>query len=196
MPLSLVQVTPPATEPVSVDEFKMHLRLDTDAQDTMLATLLMAARQMLEKTVWRQFITATWALSLDAWQPLIELPRPPLASMVPTVGEPDLGIAYIDTTGMVQVLDPASYQVDMASQPGRVLLSSMPALGTGLTPVTITYQAGYGDLATDVPAPLRQAILLFAADMYEHTEAQAEQRLQENTTVCRLLGPYRHLEMY
>jgi uncharacterized phiE125 gp8 family phage protein len=196
MPLSLVQVTPPVVEPVSIDEFKMHLRLDTDAQDSMLAMLITAARQMLEETVWRQFVTATWAFSLDAWQTCIALPRPPLANMVPTVAEPDLGIAYIDSTGVVQILDPATYQVDMASQPGRLLLTSMPALGTGLTPVTITYQAGYGDLSTDVPAPLRQAILLFAADMYEHTEAQAEQRLQENTTVCRLIGPYRHLEMY
>jgi len=196
MPLSLVQVTPPATEPVSVDEFKMYLRLDTDAQDTMLAALIMAARQMLEVSLWRQCITATWALLLDAWQPVIEVPRPPLANMIPTVTEPDLGIAYIDSAGVVQVLDPATYQVDMASQPGRILLSSMPALGSGLTPVTITYQAGYGDLPTDVPAPLRQAILLFAADMYEHTEAQAEHRLEENTTVCRLIGPYRNLEMY
>jgi uncharacterized phiE125 gp8 family phage protein len=196
MPLSLVQVTPPATEPVSVDELKMHLRLDTDVQDTMLAVLITAARQMLEETLWRQFVMATWSLSLDTWQTVIAVPRPPLVNMVPTVGEPDLGIAYIDSSGVVQVLDPATYQVDTASQPGRIKLTSMPPLGDGLTPVTVTYQAGYGDLATDVPAPLRQAILLCAADMYEHTEAQAEQRLTENLTVCRLIGPYRNLEMY
>src|SRR5262245_55011603 len=192
MPLSLVQLTPPATEPVTLDEFKLHLRLDTSDQDSMLATLITAARQMLEETLWRQFIVATWSLHLDTWQTCIAVPRPPLANMVPTVNEPDLGIAYIDSAGVVQVLDPATYQVDTASQPGRILFTSLPALGTGLTPVTITYQAGYGFQASEVPAPLRQAILLFAADMYEHPEAQAEQRLLENKTVCWLLGPYRN----
>jgi uncharacterized phiE125 gp8 family phage protein len=196
MPLSLVQVTPPAVEPVGVDELKLHLRLDTSEQDTMLAMLLTAARQMLEETLWRQMIVATWSLHLDAWQTCIQVPRPPLANMVPTGQEPDLGIAYVDSAGMVQVLDPSTYQVDTASQPGRIQLTDLPALGTGLTPVTITYQAGYGFQASDVPAPLRQAILLFAADMYEHTEAQAETRLTENITVCRLIGPCRNLEMY
>ena len=196
MPLSLVQVTPPAIEPVTVEELKMHLRLDTDAQDMMLATLIMAARQMLEASVWRQFVTATWALGLDAWTMCVELPRPPLSSLTPTVTDPDLGIAYIDTAGTLQTLDPGVYQIDTWAHPGRVYFSGeRPALGAGITPITITYQAGYGNPA-DVPAPLRQAVLLFAADMYEHTEAQAEQRLQENTTVCRLIGPYRNLEMY
>ena len=197
MPLSLVQILPPAVEPVSVDEFKVHLRLDTDAHDSMLAALLMAARQMLELTLWRQFITATYALGLDTWQSVIELPRPPLASLTASTEAPDLGIAYVGSDGVLVTLDPSAYQVDLAAQPGRVVpVGGWPGLGTGMNTVIITYQAGYGSAPLDVPAPLRQAILLYAADMYEHTEAQAEHRLHENTTVCRLLGPYRNLEMY
>lgn len=197
MPLSLVQLTPPAVEPVTLDEFKLHLRLDTSDQDSMLALLITSARQMLEMTLWRQFVHATWALHLDAWVPCIELPRPPLASLTPTVEEPDLGIVYLDTAGLWQPLDPSAYQADLASQPGRIVpVDGWPMVGTGLSTVLITYQAGYGATAAEVPAPLRQATLLFAADLYEHTEAQAEQRLQENKTVCWLIGPYINLEMY
>ena len=197
MPLSLVQLTPPAVEPVTLDEFKLHLRLDTSDQDSMLALLITAARQMLEITLWRQFVHATWAYHLSAWPYCITLPRPPLASLTPTVEDPDLGIVYLDTEGVWQPLDASAYQVDLAAQPGRIVpVGAWPPLGTGINPVLITYQAGYGATAAEVPAPLRQATLLFAADLYEHTEAQAEQRLQENKTVCWLIGPYRNLEMY
>lgn len=197
MPLSLVQLTPPAVEPVTVDEFKMHLRLDTTEQDSMLAMLITAARQMLEMTLWRQFVHATWALHLDGWAPCIEVPRPPLASLTPTTADPDLGIVYLDPAGTWQPLDASAYQVDLDSQPGRILpVDGWPPLGTGLHPVLITYQAGYGATAAEVPTPLRQATLLFAADLYEHTEAQAEHRLEDNKTVCWLIHPYRNLEMY
>ncbi len=60
MPLQLV--TPPAEEPVSLEEAKLHLRVDFDEDDALILALISAARQAAETITGRQLITARWKL--------------------------------------------------------------------------------------------------------------------------------------
>ncbi|MBD2785515.1 phage head-tail connector protein [Xenorhabdus sp. DI] len=46
--------------------------------------------------------------------------------------------------------------------------------------------------AEDIPAPVKSAILLTFADLFEHRTAQSEVTLTDNKAVERLLWPYRH----
>lgn len=47
------------------------------------------------------------------------------------------------------------------------------------------------DIVADMPAPVKAAVLLLAADLYLFREAQADRQLYRNQTFDRLLAPYR-----
>ena len=170
-------VTPPSVEPVSVAEVKAQARVDLADEDTLIEGYIRAARETLERLLWRAFITQTLELTLDGWPEgsEIRLPRPPLQSVT--------AVRYTTEDGTLKTLDPALYVVDAASEPGRVVLKRgkswpsetlVPAAG-----VKVEYVAGYGDQASDVPEPIRQAILLLAAHWYEHREAVSDGRMVE-----------------
>lgn len=63
--LQLLQ--PPAGEPVSVADLKLHLRVDPDVteDDLLIQALGVAARQYVELAVNRQLVSAAWLLTLD-----------------------------------------------------------------------------------------------------------------------------------
>ena len=65
MPLQLV--TPPAEEPVSLAEAKLHLRVDFPNEDALITALIAAARQAAETLTGRQLVTARWKLVLDSF---------------------------------------------------------------------------------------------------------------------------------
>lgn len=177
----LVLVTPPAEEPVSLAEAKLHLRVDHTEEDALIGVLITTAREYVEMYTRRQLVTATWRLTLDCWPRCIRPPRPPLASVTT--------LQYLDVDGVLQPVDPTTYVVDSSVEPGRILLGyggSWPATAHMPGAAQVLYVAGYGP-ASAVPATFKQAMLLYIGDLYEHREARDEGRFPENLTVCRLL---------
>jgi uncharacterized phiE125 gp8 family phage protein len=165
--VALKSVTPPAKEPVSLAEVKLHLRVDDDADDTLIGALVTAAREVVEAISGRALVTQTLEMVQDGWPIIryIRIPRPPLQSVV--------SIKYTDSSGTEHTLDEAVYFVDAESEPGRIALrsgQSWPATALQeLNAVRIRYTAGYGD-AEDVPARFKQAILLLVGHWYENRE--------------------------
>lgn len=185
----LTLVTPPVAEPVTLEEAKLHLRLDQDAEDTLLSAMIVAAREYVEMYTRRQLVTATWELSLDTWVDVIRPPKPPLLGVN--------AITYLDEAEMEQTLAANTYRVDTTLEPGRIVRASgasWPAVAPVPGAIRIAYDAGYGT-ASAVPETFRQAILLSVADLYEHRESQSEIHLYENMTVCRLLWGVTVLEV-
>lgn len=166
-------VTEPAVEPISVDDLKVDLRIDSDltAEDYLLVALITAARRWCEGVLRRTMITTTLELILDAFPggDTIELPRPPLVSVT--------SVKYYDEAETEATLSAANYQVDTYSQPGRIVLTATGAWpSTALRPangVIIRYVAGYGAEESSVPATFVQAIRLLAGHWYESREAVA-----------------------
>jgi len=174
----LTLASAPASEPVTLAELKSWLRVETTADDSDITALGLAARRLVESYLGRQLVTATWRLTLDGfpwpggWAYLeaptlfpdphtIRIPKAPLQS-VSTV-------EYYDLGGTLNTLDAATYNVDAASDPGRIIL----AMGkvwpvTKLMPaaVQITFVAGYG-AAASVPEEVKLAIKMLAAHWYE-----------------------------
>jgi len=188
--MALYQSTAPTEEPVSLEEAKDHLRVSTDTEDATIEAAIVAAREYCEAVTRRQFVTATYKLTLDSWPSVIRPPRPPLVSVT--------SIGYTDTNGDAQTFSSSNYTVDTYSEPGRIALAygqSWPDVQSGIiAPITVTYVAGYG-AATAVPRSIKAAMLLCIADLYEHREAMSEIRLEENPTVDRLLWSKRMLEI-
>ena len=86
----------PALEPLSLKEVKLHLRVDSDEEDTLIQSLIAAARMDCEKFQNRAYITQTWELWMDSWpdKDFIELPLPPLQEPAVTAGSFVTGAVY------------------------------------------------------------------------------------------------------
>lgn len=159
--------TPPAAEPVDLEEMKLHLREDLDDQDELVEAFIKAAREHAEGFLGRALVTQTWDLALSHFPACGEflIPRPPLQSVT--------SVSYVDEAGVTQVLAGSEYVVDTAREPGRIVLGyekSWPITRSVPNAVTVRFVAGYGD-PEDVPESIRTAIKLLVGHWYENREA-------------------------
>lgn len=187
----LVRSTPPATEPVSLTEAKLHVRQDGSGDDALITSLIQAAREYVESYTNRSLITQTWKLYLDRFpcEQFIYLPRPNLLTIS--------SISYVDLNGQTQTWSSANYIADTASLPGAVRLAYQcfwPGARTQAQSVCITYTAGYG-AAASVPEAIKSAMKLCIGHWYMNRESVAMGGMQEiPMAVEALLGPYRVVE--
>ena len=170
MDYSVVVTSEPAVEPVTLTDLANHVRNDVsnlNAESGTIAIQLAAARQSVEELTGRALITRTQRLNLSALPREILMPDAPLIAVS--------SFAYTDSDGASQTLtENTDFIVDTASHPGRLKPArdmSWPSLRDGIySPAQITYTAGYGLVSTDVPARLRQAVLMIAGHWYTFRE--------------------------
>lgn len=151
--MSLHLISPPGTEPVSIDEARAQCSADGTALDTLLTLYIQAARELCEKTTGRALITQTWEQRLDAFPAGdIELLKQPVQSIA--------AVIYIDAAGAQQTLSPALYVLDTTSKPWLLPAAgtSWPATAAVINAVRIQFSCGYGAAAA-VPAPLKHWML-------------------------------------
>jgi uncharacterized phiE125 gp8 family phage protein len=187
---NLVITSPPAVEPVTLDEAKLHCRVEISADDALISSLVVAARQYCEKEIRRSFVTRSYQLRLNrfpytfpvAFYPFytlerlpnqlygtVSLPRPPLIAVQ--------SIIYVDVNGTPQTLNPSQYQVDAGGVSQGVITPAygliFPATRYQLDAVLVNYTAGYGD-NTAVPDAIKAAIKLCVGHWYRNREAVSE----------------------
>lgn len=176
----------PVAEPLTLPEVLTHLREDAGVQDAYLTALISVAREACEDRTERTLIETPLLLTLDGFPEVIELRRPPVLSVQ--------SVSYIDPAGVQQTLDPADYLLDRVSEPGYLVPApgkAWPETQDHINAVTVTYKAGYGGAAADVPRPLRQWMLLAIGDMYAMRNASSEKPRVPNEFADALLSPYR-----
>lgn len=167
-------VTGPPLDPVSLAEAKAHCRVFIPDDDGLIAGYLLAARQFVETNLRRVLMTQTWEVTFDygwpskTWkQERIELPFSPVQSVV--------SITYIDSTGATQTLTSDQYKVARTDTGEWVIVpaygASWPSVRREMAAVTVRFVCGYGSNPSDVPEPIRQAILLLVGHWYENREA-------------------------
>lgn len=160
--------TVPTVEPITLDEAKLHLRIDGADENTLITDLITTARQLAELETKRALITQTWEMFLDYAPAEIEIPKPPLQAT-------GLSIKVIDDAGSETAVDASAYDIDDSeNSPGRVRLksgSSWP-YHRGFASFVIEFKAGYGDAAADVPKALRQKLLQLIGHLYDNRGAE------------------------
>lgn len=185
---NILPLLAPAVEPVGLAEAKLFLRLDTADEDAFVAACIVAARQACESFTGRALISQTWQLYLDQWPARdILLPRPPLQSVT--------AIKTYDGDGNATLVDPQSYWVDAAALPGRVRRrgnAPWPLPGRTVAGIEVTFVAGYGDSWNEVPAALRQGILMTVGYFFDHRTAVVTAL---PTPVAALWQPYRVMRL-
>ena len=99
--MPLVMTSPPAAEPVTVADAKAHMRIDTDAEDVLIGSLLLTSRLHIETALSLALITQSWTLTLDRWPRggEVDLPLAPRGTRFQLkVWEALLDIPYGETT--------------------------------------------------------------------------------------------------
>lgn len=169
--VTLTNSLPPGywIEPLTLAEAKAHLRVVVDDDDEYIKSLIIAARQMVEGRTQRTLVPITKTLALPAFCDGVEMPGVPFGGVV--------SVKYFDKNGVQQTLDPAVYEVYPYAEPARLYLaydasgyqSIWPTTQPRRAAVLIECTAGYATPA-DVPAPLKQWMLLAIGAMYENRE--------------------------
>lgn len=163
--MNLTVAIPPYREPISLEEMKNHLKIDSDIteDDELVAGLIVAARNMVEagtgasRDRCKVMVATTFDYSMDTFCGMsIPLPRVPLISVT--------SITYVDTAGATQTLSASVYSVNTAA--GCVDLAynqSWPSTRYQPNAVTIRFVAGLvapftASDSTDVITPSGRSI--------------------------------------
>jgi hypothetical protein len=217
-------ITGPASEPVTLQQAKSHLRLDDATDDAYVTDLITAARAYTEQVMWRGLLLQTYEIALPGflgadrfelparrnfssamvgyeWTntdrayrffPYLELPMGQLAASSPIVA-----FTYLDPNGATQTLDTSVYELDTYSVPGRVRLKdaqTWPLTLDHWNSVVIRYSVGWAGTGTDlIPQPIKQALLILIAQMYENRVPELATRALVPVAFAynALISPYR-----
>lgn len=168
--MSMTLITGPAVEPVTLNEAKLHLRVDGSTDDALITSLIVAARRSAEHLLNRALITQTWELAIDEFpaDDVIELPMSRALSIV--------SVKHLDQANVEQTVSSANYTLDAAVTPGLVRLvagASWPGTYDIANAVKVRFTAGYGPAATDVPADVVAWIKLQIGALYRNREGFA-----------------------
>lgn len=214
--MNLTVTTEPLFEPVTLAEVYTHLRLDPDdspathPDDAALLRHITSARKMVELMTRRALIEQTVRLSMSGWPVVnqwwptnsqrreivreIRLIRPPVISVA--------SVSYYDADNVLQTLDAGDYYVTDEQVPELRLVSTFvtPTVYDRPDAVRVSYVVGYlgtgsptsdtqADAAANVPAPLKEAVLMGVQLLYDDlspADRQAIENMREAT-----VQPYR-----
>jgi hypothetical protein len=214
-PLKIIQTRAPDSDPVTMDEVKLHLKIDGSSEDDSIKMMIVAATTAAEQFMSRALIDRTYKLYLDHWPctpggnnewwdgvregaqvgspaRYLELPNAPLKSVT--------AVKVYDDSNASVIWAASNYHVDVASMPGRIALrtgGTVPLPTKSINGIEIEYIAGYGK-ANDVPPAIKQGILRMIAHMNEHRGDHWEASVDGLANVSganRILGQYRIVKL-
>lgn len=197
--MALSVVTPPTTLAVPLADAKTYLRVDGTSEDSLIAGLIQAATDHVERVTRRTMIYTTYRLRLDSFPDgPIELPRSPAVDITAGANYAYAmpSIDYIDNTGAADSLTKdVDYELDLSENPPQLHLPPLeywPLTQAGKAKaVTVDFVAGYGPTAATVPALLKQGILLLVGHWYENREAVGSVGSEMALAVDSILKIYR-----
>lgn len=171
-------ITPPAAEPLTLDEAKHHLRIDGTDDDVLISSLIKQAREYCEDYQNRKYITQTLELVLDTFpqdNTISFNSCSPLQSVE--------SIKYYDENKQEYIFDESNYIVDLDSFVNRVVLNKgkyWPAVCLqSANAVRIRFTAGYGDTSDKVSENVKWAMILQMKLLYDDYRPDEKNKLEE-----------------
>jgi len=175
---------------VTLEEAKLHLRVDNSDEDDAIETYLDTAIESCEAYADRCFQQRDWLLTIQNWPSVylwetgtnigsntleaLEIPLAPLVNVT--------SVKYRDVDDVLQTVDPSNYVVGApkSDHPWISFTNSftLPTLSTKPDPIEITVVAGYdqNDPSASVswlqlPRRAKSAILLEVGHLYANRES-------------------------
>lgn len=188
------RVTPPAEEPVALEDARAFLRVAGTEEDGLIARLLTAARERVEAETGGALVDQTWRMAAEVEEGRsvgafrrFRLARAPYLAFV------EARLARDDGTSAAFELD--DVRVDPDGNAVALRLDGAVLSGRRLwRPVEIVWRAGYG-AAGDVPDALRTAILMLTAEAYERAGDGGVPVMATAPGIARLLSPFREARL-
>lgn len=186
---NLARVAAPSNPAYSLDEAKAQLNLLHDDDDDFVTSLIETATALVEgpNGIGLALIAQTWRATLHGSFPSgsIVIPLRPVTAID--------SITYRDLDGVIQTVDPTSYDFDADLALATLTpISGWPRAHPTRPLVKITFRAGHGRDPSSVPAPIRHAIALMVSHWWKHREDSSDKPL---TTIplgsAALLARYR-----
>ncbi len=204
----------PVAEPVLLAELKDHLRLDDSVDDAALGALVSAARTMVEAHLGLALINRPIAVYLDAWPSAPTLADSPWWPGVREGAITEMGRAVhfvrlpvrpvqavlsvhtLSADDVETVWGPEHYYLKPGNAPAlyRKQGHAWPVPGRTADGIKITVTAGFGDSWNDVPAAIRQALLLLAAHLFTNRGDEPMNALAASGAAA-FLAPYRDIRL-
>ncbi|MEP2470245.1 head-tail connector protein [Roseobacter sp.] len=193
--MMLIEETTVPDTALPVEEFKAHLRLGTSfgqdtAQDEVLAGFLRAAMAAIESRTGKILMTRPFSWSLTFWRDRDTqvLPVAPISGLT--------RLLVVARDGTTTQVDASQYWLERDSQRPRVRAvgACLPMIPQGGSAV-FEFEAGYGAAWVDLPADMRQAVLLLAAHYYEYRDETAVSDGSMPFGVSSLIERYKVLRM-
>lgn len=179
-------VTPPVDEPVTLDEIKLHLRIDGTYEDAILMLYLTSVRSQAESILKRAILNQTWQYTCKL--PTIQRgkisgdfePRPKMAWTGDHASRIQLPMGRLQSvttierqngdTGVWSEMDADEVVIDYSSEPGEIWPVDGWADDLETYQLRFTYVVGYGETALSVPPEIKLAILMAVAECYANRE--------------------------
>lgn len=184
-------ITPPASEPLSLEEVKAHIRVTHDHEDTLITEIINAARHHTEFASGEKFITQAWRQYESC------LPQDRTISLRLRPVQSIQTVTVFDRAGQPMVLADIDYSLLRTSEGQCVVFADHVALESAANGVELDLIVGMGDLGIDVPPVLKRAILLLVAHWYEFRGAisPSDQPVSMPSGYDALLAPYRSVRL-
>jgi Phage gp6-like head-tail connector protein len=106
--MRLVLVTPPAVEPVTLVDAKLHARIEFPDDDALVTSLITAARRYCETAIRAALVTQTWKLMLDSFPSAGGYYNRAIREIWPSLGGLPSGLGFYpglipNSTGVIDV---------------------------------------------------------------------------------------------
>lgn len=187
--MAIQVTTPPASEPLSIDEAKLHLRQDLSADDDLITAAIVAARTYCENYTRLKFITQSVTITRTGFA----------GALMPLNVGPVQGITSVSykqaSDGVLTPLAADQYQLVKSVTPNCLAPAygvTWPTVRSDYDSVQIVLSVGFGAASTDVPFDLLQAVRLMLGHFYENRAEEVTGTIVSKVTTGahRLMMPH------
>jgi uncharacterized phiE125 gp8 family phage protein len=199
--MRLVLTSPPAIEPLLLDDAKLFAYIDNDATDTLITGLITVARQWVENYCNIALITQSYSAYYDyrdKWAGewirgrKIRLPMQPIQSIT--------DVNSYDQFDNETLFDSSNYRLSGS----RLVLGDLASWPTELRIydcLQVDFVAGYSNDDTLIPSGIITAMKMLIASWYEQRGSITDDMLARNNVemlpvpfgVKSILAPYRNI---
>jgi len=171
--------TPPAAQPVTLEQAKLWLKVDTDDDDDLIESLISAATDYCQQYEGRAYVEQEISAFWDNFKPYLYLPVAPVLT-VESVHYRDRDEEWQEVSENYYILrndvEPSYLEFDLTGL--TYVLSYRP------NRIRVVFTAGYRyseeeSWAGTIPDRVKAAMCLLISHWYEHRLATCEQALKE-----------------
>ena len=157
-------VTGPSSEPITLAEAKLYLRVDDSTEDALITAIITAARRKFENDTYHYLMPQTWELYLNQNE---------INAEQISINKSDItaisSVKYYDQSNTQQTLSANDYQTAIQGRPYSIQLTTVPQVYNRLEAMVIRFTLGYTNAAA-VPEDIKTAIKTIIGTLYENRQ--------------------------